>query len=128
MKFIFKLILLQATLLAPLKISANKGSVVQISSKVEQANLPISKTFSLRLKGIKTIRLSSSNDVKLIDLYYEDSLGNRISLKSNSEINTLNPFVKNIEKTNLKKITYTVISTLENKTPVVLNLELIKDD
>ena len=126
MKIQIKKLIILAILFASIENFAKVKSIVQISSKIEQANMPISKTFSLRLKDIRTIRLKSSNLVKLIDLYYEDSLGERIFLKIDKQISLKQPIIWNIKKSNLKKITYTVMAKLKNKSPVTLDLELFK--
>jgi hypothetical protein len=128
MKNLFKKLFTLVILFAQFSSLAKTHRLIQISSQVEQRNMPITKTFSLRLKDVEQIKINVSDQVKLIDLYYEDSLGNMTSVYSNKNIKKDKPFISKIEKSNLKKITYTVISNIETKDPVVLDLELLKID
>lgn len=126
MKLLIRKILLFVCFFASANHFAIIKDEIHITSKINQPNMPISKTFSLRLNDIKMIRLKSSHTIKLLDLYYEDSLGNRINLGQEKQLEKNRVYERTIKKSNLKKVTYTVLSKLNKKVPIVLDLILIK--
>jgi hypothetical protein len=121
LKNIFITIQVFATLCAHANISTK---FTQISSTLEQPKTQITKSFSLRVKDIRKIRLKANQKVKLIDFYYENTNGHIRSVKLNNIIDRENNFETIMERTNIKKVTFTAISLSEVGSPVI-DLQLI---
>lgn len=90
-----------------------------ISSTLEQSQIQITKTFSLRLKEIRKIRLTSKSKIKLMNFYYESLSGHKRGVEINSIVDEKNSFELMMEKSSIKKITFTAMSVTNEGKPIV---------
>lgn len=117
-------ILIYLMLLLPVQSLASIAKKMVISTNMEQSQVSITRTFSLSLNRISSIRFKSANKVELKNLTYEDSNGHIISIQLKDTIHEGLDFSKEIGTTSIKNLSFTAIS-LEDKKNIQIEIELM---